>query len=169
MIRRPPRSTLFPYTTLFRSVFVTARREWVLVVIALFRLAKALTLVLIGAGVLRLIHPGVANALRVWFEALPFVTGHAAADRVMADFTRLPPASMRELSAVAFAYAALFTTEGIGLLHGRRWGEWLTIIATTSVIPFEFVAGIYMASATRGAMLVLNEAIRAYRIVRRVR
>src|SRR2546430_11285305 len=24
MIRRPPRSTLFPYTTLFRSVFITA-------------------------------------------------------------------------------------------------------------------------------------------------
>src|SRR2546423_12067323 len=27
MIRRPPRSTLFPYTTLFRSVDVTAGRE----------------------------------------------------------------------------------------------------------------------------------------------
>src|SRR2546426_4805640 len=27
MIRRPPRSTLFPYTTLFRSHFVGARRE----------------------------------------------------------------------------------------------------------------------------------------------
>src|SRR2546427_3601127 len=26
MIRRPPRSTLFPYTTLFRSFFVVARR-----------------------------------------------------------------------------------------------------------------------------------------------
>src|SRR5258708_11638257 len=25
MIRRPPRSTLFPYTTLFRSIFATAR------------------------------------------------------------------------------------------------------------------------------------------------
>src|SRR2546430_11412970 len=27
MIRRPPRSTLFPYTTLFRSKRVTTRRE----------------------------------------------------------------------------------------------------------------------------------------------
>src|SRR2546422_10809433 len=27
MIRRPPRSTLFPYTTLFRSASFTARRE----------------------------------------------------------------------------------------------------------------------------------------------
>src|SRR5438046_6899463 len=27
MIRRPPRSTLFPYTTLFRSTFAEGRRE----------------------------------------------------------------------------------------------------------------------------------------------
>src|SRR5438874_3601396 len=27
MIRRPPRSTLFPYTTLFRSLIVTHRRQ----------------------------------------------------------------------------------------------------------------------------------------------
>src|SRR5256885_11811702 len=27
MIRRPPRSTLFPYTTLFRSVMIAAARE----------------------------------------------------------------------------------------------------------------------------------------------
>src|SRR5256885_11492792 len=28
MIRRPPRSTLFPYTTLFRSEFAMDRIEW---------------------------------------------------------------------------------------------------------------------------------------------
>src|SRR5258706_14341053 len=28
MIRRPPRSTLFPYTTLFRSVYDLLRQKW---------------------------------------------------------------------------------------------------------------------------------------------
>src|SRR2546422_1688771 len=28
MIRRPPRSTLFPYTTLFRSLLVALRTHW---------------------------------------------------------------------------------------------------------------------------------------------
>src|SRR3712207_7313108 len=28
MIRRPPRSTLFPYTTLFRSIFGSSRKRW---------------------------------------------------------------------------------------------------------------------------------------------
>src|SRR2546421_11573945 len=31
MIRRPPRSTLFPYTTLFRSLSVERRGDWVLI------------------------------------------------------------------------------------------------------------------------------------------
>src|SRR5436853_7774677 len=29
MIRRPPRSTLFPYTTLFRSIVWNAQPEWI--------------------------------------------------------------------------------------------------------------------------------------------
>src|SRR3712207_7267953 len=29
MIRRPPRSTLFPYTTLFRSDYLTSKDEWI--------------------------------------------------------------------------------------------------------------------------------------------
>src|SRR3712207_8370746 len=29
MIRRPPRSTLFPYTTLFRSFFLNVKLQWV--------------------------------------------------------------------------------------------------------------------------------------------
>src|SRR2546429_3946948 len=31
MIRRPPRSTLFPYTTLFRSGLMSDSREWMVV------------------------------------------------------------------------------------------------------------------------------------------
>src|SRR5256885_5610333 len=48
MIRRPPRSTLFPYTTLFRSAAVTARQYeaalsltlWTAVVLGFFTLSS---------------------------------------------------------------------------------------------------------------------------------
>src|SRR3712207_6945073 len=44
MIRRPPRSTLFPYTTLFRSIFVDAYRQpyipFYLTTTEFFRLAR---------------------------------------------------------------------------------------------------------------------------------
>src|SRR3712207_6848333 len=34
MIRRPPRSTLFPYTTLFRSIHVNAIGSWIMAELA---------------------------------------------------------------------------------------------------------------------------------------
>src|SRR5256885_2694498 len=37
MIRRPPRSTLFPYTTLFRSILPPATAHWVSMALANFR------------------------------------------------------------------------------------------------------------------------------------
>src|SRR3712207_9273958 len=45
MIRRPPRSTLFPYTTLFRSTLLEAERGWIALAAAplVARLAMART------------------------------------------------------------------------------------------------------------------------------
>jgi len=149
--------------------FVTTRRDRILVAIAIFRLAKALALVLIGAGALRLLHPGVADALCAWLDSLPFVTGHPAAGRAMASVTRLSHVRMREVAAGAFAYAALFATEGIGLLCRRRWAEWLTIIVTTSFIPFEIVGVVHRITATRVTMVILNAAIVVYLVWRRIR
>src|SRR5256885_11612545 len=40
MIRRPPRSTLFPYTTLFRSIFVLYPNATLKVTLALFQLFR---------------------------------------------------------------------------------------------------------------------------------
>src|SRR5260221_570509 len=51
MIRRPPRSTLFPYTTLFRSVFVVV----VLVVVLVLVLVIVVVVVLVVVFVLVLV------------------------------------------------------------------------------------------------------------------
>jgi uncharacterized membrane protein (DUF2068 family) len=139
-----------------------------LVAIAIFRLAKALALLLLGLGALRLIHPGVGHALRSWFAGLPFATEHAAVDRLAATVTRLPPARIAELAVAAFAYAGLFTTEGIGLLLGKRWAEWLTIVATTSFIPFEIVEVVHKMTFVRISIVVVNAALVAYLVWRRV-
>src|SRR3712207_7248935 len=53
MIRRPPRSTLFPYTTLFRSrgVLTEAQRARAATVVRLSRLDRAAVEELVGATV----------------------------------------------------------------------------------------------------------------------
>lgn len=139
-----------------------------LIAIALFRLAKAIGLVIAGLGVLRLLDPDAARALAGWFASLPIVSEHAVLESVVAKLTRLPPARVHELAVAAFAYAALFTTEGIGLLLGKRWAEWLTIVATTSFIPFEIVETIRKATAMRIGFIVVNFAIVVYLVWHRL-
>src|SRR2546430_7939357 len=55
MIRRPPRSTLFPYTTLFRSPFflfcrsdVTSQRSYPLAALSSFICSTAISCILVG-------------------------------------------------------------------------------------------------------------------------
>ena len=62
----------------------------------------------------------------------------------------------------AFSYAALFIVEGTGLILGRAWAEWVTVIATASFIPFEGYELVRRATAPRAIILVLNAVILIY-------
>src|SRR5258708_16890369 len=52
MIRRPPRSTLFPYTTLFRSADIFGRRRLFLLGVGLFAVASATSGAAVNPGML---------------------------------------------------------------------------------------------------------------------
>lgn len=63
---------------------------------------------------------------------------------------------------MAFVYAALFLAEGIGLWSLKRWGEWITVIITGSLLPFEIFELYRHASWPKAGVLVLNVIIFAY-------
>ena len=70
------------------------------------------------------------------------------------------------LGLAAFAYAGLFGVEGVGLWLGKRWAEFLTVIATGSFIPFETYEMVRKFNAVRITALVLNVAVVIYLIYR---
>ena len=57
---------------------------------------------------------------------------------------------------VAFFYAGLFSVEGVGLWRERRWAEYLTIVATASLVPFEVYEIVQHPSWPRVATLGVN-------------
>lgn len=69
---------------------------------------------------------------------------------------------MRELAAAAFIYAAVFSVEGTGLLLRKRWAEYLTLIVTASLLPFEIYECIHHFTATKLTTLVVNVAVLVY-------
>jgi uncharacterized membrane protein (DUF2068 family) len=68
----------------------------------------------------------------------------------------------------AIAYGLLELVEGTGLFLRKRWAEWLTVFATSVLVPFELYELTEKPSALKAAGLALNVVIVAY-LVRVVR
>src|SRR5256885_15183632 len=75
MIRRPPRSTLFPYTTLFRSELAKPALYDHLGPAA--KASSQATLVRALEGALRLLHPFMPFVTEEVWQRLPKAKGHA--------------------------------------------------------------------------------------------
>ena len=59
-------------------------------------------------------------------------------------------------------YAALEATEGVGLAMRRRWAEYLTVLATGVLIPFELTEVVARPTFFRVGALLVNVAIVVY-------
>jgi uncharacterized membrane protein (DUF2068 family) len=66
------------------------------------------------------------------------------------------------LALSTIAYAALEATEGVGLALRRRWAEYLTVIATGILIPYEAYEVIRHPSLLKVGALALNLAVVGY-------
>jgi uncharacterized membrane protein (DUF2068 family) len=78
----------------------------------------------------------------------------------------LSPAQIKKLGIGSFIYAGLFLTEGLGLWFLKRWAEWLTVIITSSLIPFEIFEIHRHPSIAKVLLLVINIVVVAYLIYR---
>lgn len=66
------------------------------------------------------------------------------------------------LAVSGLAYAGLEATEGIGLAMRRRWAEYLTVIATGILIPYEAYEVVLHATLFKVGALLLNVAVVGY-------
>jgi uncharacterized membrane protein (DUF2068 family) len=75
-----------------------------------------------------------------------------------------------ELTAVALGLDGLLTlVEGWSLRTGYAWAPWLVVIATGSLIPFEFHALVQHVRLGRVLILLVNVTIVAYLVRRAMR
>jgi uncharacterized membrane protein (DUF2068 family) len=67
----------------------------------------------------------------------------------------------------SFAYAVLELVEAIGLWHERRWAEYLTVIATAGLLPFEILELSRRVTVLRVGALVVNLLIVVWLVYRK--
>jgi uncharacterized membrane protein (DUF2068 family) len=67
--------------------------------------------------------------------------------------------SLEVISGLTFAYSVLFFIEGTGLFFEKRWAEYLTIIATSSLLPIEIYEVLKHPNLVKVFTLAANLAI----------
>jgi uncharacterized membrane protein (DUF2068 family) len=133
-------------------------------IIAVFKFLKAGLLIALGIGLFKLLHKNVADVLMHWTEALRLDPGSHFLNLALEKAARVSPAQVKKLGLGSFLYAGLFLAEGTGLWLRKRWGEWLTVIITGSLVPVEIYEIYRRFGYTKVVVLALNVAIVLYLI-----
>lgn len=134
--------------------------------IAIFKFLKTFLFVLAALGAFGLMRQGIADYAREWGSNLAFTTGQHLVRNTIVLITGLSRQKIGALGLVALFYAALFGTEGVGLWRERRWAEYLTVIATGSLIPFEIYEIFSRPTSIKFATFVVNVFVVIYLVYR---
>ena len=141
-------------------------RDAGLLAIAVFKLFKGIMLIALGLGAFRLLNPVTVHRLTDWLLHFSLTTGQRFVDKAIDLLSKLTRGHAAALGLGAIAYGSLFTVEGVGLWKGRRWAEYLTVIATSTLIPFEVYELTKRLTMVRVSALVVNVAAVIYLVYR---
>jgi uncharacterized membrane protein (DUF2068 family) len=143
------------------SAHVPGRK--IVILIALFKLLKGTLLTVAAAGALALTKPAVNDVIRQWVIALdvgPF--GRTIGDWVVNSVLGMHVNRLKAVAVGAGLYATLFYTEGAGLIFDKIWAEWMVVVTSAGLIPFEIAEIVRRRSPVAVAVLVLNVTIVVY-------
>lgn len=140
--------------------------DWIVRLIIVERLARSAVLVLLAISLVVADRLGYLGRLTAELqEQLNLTAGHGLIARaltwVVDTLGRVIP-HVTVLALAALAYAALEMVEGVGLARRRRWAEYLTVIATGFLIPFELREVVARPTLFRVGALLVNVAVVVY-------
>jgi uncharacterized membrane protein (DUF2068 family) len=130
--------------------------------IAAYKLAKALLVFVLATVVLRL-DPAAAAARVVRLAArLRLDPESHLLHGGLARLSGVQPRQLEAVGAGLILYGLLFVLEGVGLFLGKRWAEYLVLLTTGFLIPFEAFEVAKKASPIRVSVLLANVAVVVY-------
>jgi uncharacterized membrane protein (DUF2068 family) len=139
-----------------------AKSHKTLRVIAVFKFAKATALLAVAGISFGLVHGPNYDKVAAWIQRLHLESGRFIIARSAEKLLSLQPKKLILIGVVATIYGLVFALEGYGLWTRKKWGEWLTVIITGSLIPFEIWELVHHFSPLKLGGLALNVAIVIY-------
>ena len=127
--------------------------------IGVFKLCKAALLLLLGIGATALLHKHAAVNARHWVTFLLLRQENRYVRILLSWLMGFNRRNLKFFEISTFVYSGLLWIEGIGLLWLKRWAEYLTIVMTSLLIPFELYANFRHPSIAKTLILIINVAV----------
>ena len=129
---------------------------------AVFKFVKAAALIGASVGMFRLLNARRLEHAREWIIGLALQYRPSSLPKVRHAVDAVGHGRVELVGIIALAYAALFLVEGTGLWLAKRWAEYFTIVATSSLLPLEIYELTRRTTAPRVVALVVNLLVVAY-------
>jgi len=134
-------------------------------IIGIFKLLTSVLLAAIAFGTFRLMGEDTGIALEHFILHLHLDPERHWINRALVSLAGVDPSHLKAISAATLVYSILYATEGIGLLLKKHWAEYMVIIITGSLLPFEFYEIGAKVSVIRVSVLVINVMILVYLVM----
>ena len=141
-------------------------RDAGLVALACYKFVKTTALIALGLGAFRLLDPATVTRLTDWLLHFNLSSGQEIVDKAVDVLGTLTRQRATAFGIAALMYGALFGVEGVGLWKGKRWAEYLTVVTTGLLIPFEIYELTRRLTVVRGLALVINVLAVIYLVYR---
>ncbi len=133
-----------------------------LILIGISKLLKAILFVALGFGALRLVHRDLVTVVTHWIVDLRFDPESRIVNFILDKISSITPHRLRQLSILIFCDAALDVLEGVGLMLGKAWAEYLTLIVSASFLPWEFFEILRKPNWPKAGLTLINIAVVLY-------
>jgi uncharacterized membrane protein (DUF2068 family) len=138
------------------------RSRRILRLIALERLVRGILLGAAGIYLLTHVTSDFGRLAERIMRAIELDPRRPFLHRIVADLHGLHASQIRIAGIAAVGYGVLELVEGTGLWLDRLWAEYLTVISTSLLLPYELYELVHRPTVWKAGGIVVNIAIVAY-------
>ena len=135
-------------------------------IIGAMKLASGLIAIAAGFGIFRLLHRDLGESIEHITTRMHLDPDNRLVQAVVTRVSNITPKQLKFLGVGTFFYATLHLVEGTGLILLKRWAEYLTVVATGSLLPLEIYEIAQKQSLLRFLVFLVNLGIVIYLIYR---
>ncbi len=143
-----------------------ARHDRLLPLIAAERTIRAIVLLVVGVVLITHPHTNWGQSISDFARDVGFDPSRNGIQKIIDKASAISPNRYAVFGVIAIAYSVLEGAEGYGLWRRRRWGEYLTVVATALLFIPEIYELVKQPTPLKVAALVVNFAVVVYLVVR---